>query len=185
MKITVILGSVRPDSKTREAAKVVMKRIKSIGGSPQLLDPQDFRVSHLGGDFSTEIREKMMNMIGGSSGVIICTPEYNGTFSSVLMAIFENLGYPLAIAGKPISLLGVASGKIGAIKALEHLRSVCSHCGAIVLPTSLSIAEVDKVFDEKKGELTFQVQDQISQFTDQLFQYLNKYSSSTAASQSL
>ena len=47
----------------------------------------------------------------------------------------------------PPALLGVAAGAIGAIKALEHLRSVCSHIGAIVLPGPVSIAAVQSVFD--------------------------------------
>ena len=46
-----------------------------------------------------------------------------------------------------MALLGVAAGAIGAIKALEHLRSMCSHIGAIVLPGPVSIAAVHNVFD--------------------------------------
>ena len=38
--------------------------------------------------------------------------------------------------------------QIGAIKSLEHLRSVCSHVGAIVLPGPVSVAKVQAVFDE-------------------------------------
>ena len=38
---------------------------------------------------------------------------------------------------------------IGAIKALEHLRSVCSHVGAIVLPGPVSVARVNEVFDDE------------------------------------
>jgi len=34
-------------------------------------------------------------------------------------------------------------------KALEHLRSVCSHVGAIVLPGSVSVARVQDLFDEQ------------------------------------
>ena len=54
----------------------------------------------------------------------------------------------LLLAKKPIALLGVAAGQIGAIKALEHLRSVCSHVGAIVLPGPVSVAGVQGQFDD-------------------------------------
>jgi FMN reductase len=53
------------------------------------------------------------------------------------------------LSGKPVALLGVAAGSIGAIKALEHLRSVCSHIGGIVLPGPVSVAGVQNVFDEQ------------------------------------
>ena len=66
----------------------------------------------------------------------------------MLKLIIENLGFPSVLAGKPIALLGVAAGRIGAIKSLEQLRSVCSHVGAIVLPGPVSVARVREVFDE-------------------------------------
>jgi FMN reductase len=43
----------------------------------------------------------------------------------------DNLGFPSMLSGKPISLLGVAAGVIGAIKSLEELRGICSHVGAV------------------------------------------------------
>ena len=44
-------------------------------------------------------------------------------------------------------IMGVAAGSIGAIKSLEHLRGVCSHVGAVVLPLAVSVPNVQKVFD--------------------------------------
>jgi FMN reductase len=61
--------------------------------------------------------------------------------------VIENLGFPSLLQGKPVALLGVAAGAIGAIKSLEHLRGVAAHVGAIVLPTPISIANVQSVFD--------------------------------------
>jgi hypothetical protein len=48
----------------------------------------------------------------------------------------------------------VAGGTIGAIKALEHLRSVVSHIGGIVLPLPISVANVQRVFDRESGRCT-------------------------------
>ena len=63
--------------------------------------------------------------------------------------VIESLGYPSALSGKPVALLGVAGGTIGAVKSLEHLRSVVSHVGGIVLPLPISVANVATVFDNK------------------------------------
>jgi len=54
-----------------------------------------------------------------------------------------------SVTSEPVALLGVAAGQIGAIKGLEHLRSVCSHVGAIVLPGPVSVARVQDLFDER------------------------------------
>ena len=80
---------------------------------------------------------------------MLATPEYHGGFSSVIKLVIENLGFPSVLAGKPVALMGVAAGQIGAIKSLEQLRSVCSHVGAIVLPGPVSVANIQKVFDEE------------------------------------
>lgn len=58
----------------------------------------------------------------------------------------ENLGFPSVLAGKPVALVGVAAGAIGAIKSLESLRGIVSHVGAIPLPLVVSVANVQKVF---------------------------------------
>jgi FMN reductase len=90
------------------------------------------------------LREVMNDAVG----VVIATPEYHGSFPAMLKLILENMGFPSALRGKPVALLGVAAGRIGAIKSLEQLRSVCSHTGAFVLPSTVSIAGVNRVFDE-------------------------------------
>ena len=59
--------------------------------------------------------------------------------------VIGGLGSALGGLGK--IALGVAAGAIGAIKSLEQLRSVAAHVGAIVLPTPVSVANVQSVFD--------------------------------------
>ena len=66
-----------------------------------------------------------------ATGVILATPEYHGSFAAVMKLVIENLGFPSLLAGKPVALLGVAAGQIGAIKSLEQLRSVCSHAALL------------------------------------------------------
>lgn len=69
--------------------------------------------------------EAMNQAVAAATGVILATPEYHGSYSSVIKLVIDNLGFPSTLSGKPVSLLGMAAGQIGAIKALEHLRSVC------------------------------------------------------------
>lgn len=58
---------------------------------------------------------------------VLAPSEYPGSYSSVVKLFIENLGFPSLMSGKPVALLGVGAGQIGATKALEHLRSVCFH----------------------------------------------------------
>ena len=96
----------------------------------------------------TEDAKTLQALVEGATAVVLATPEYHGSFSSVIKLVIENLGFPSVLAGKPIALLGVAAGGIGAIKSLESLRGVVSHVGAIPLPGPVSVAGVQRVFNE-------------------------------------
>ncbi len=100
------------------------------------------------GQPSTKDANKLRGAIEGATGVILATPEYHGSFSAMAKLFIENLGFPSALSGKPVALLGVAAGRIGAIKSIEHLKGVCSHVGAIVVPGAVSVAGVQSVFGE-------------------------------------
>ena len=85
------------------------------------------------------------------------------------------------MAGKPVALLGVADGQIGAIKALEHLRSVCSHIGAIVLPGIVSVAGVDKSFDNEGRCLDQKMDKRLRALAVNMINYIEKHISSREA----
>lgn len=159
---------------TKRAMKVILDELHGCGYKVDVIDPTGFKVPALGEPFSDEIREDLANQVKNADGVIMCTPEYNGCFSYVLMAVIENLGYPSALAGKPISLLGVASGAIGAVKALEHLKGVCSHLGSLVLPGSISVAEVHNHFNDQDELTDSKVEQQIRSVPKELVNYLEK-----------
>jgi len=88
--------------------------------------------------------------------------------------IIENLGFPSVLAGKPVALLGVAAGQIGAIKSLEQLRSICSHIGAMVLPGPVSVANVQKVFDDQGECQDAGVEKRIRGVATTLIDYINQ-----------
>jgi len=113
-------------------------------------------------------------MVGAATGVVLVTPEYHGSFSSVMKLVIENLGFPSVLAGKPVALLGVAAGSIGAIKSLEQLRGVVSHIGAIVLPLPISIANVHRVFDREGRVLEPEVEKLVRQVATNLLGYIEK-----------
>jgi len=149
IKIVAILGSVRPNNYTAMALDLVLDELKKQSGvSVDIVDPAKVHLypPGLGGDSPDPVR--MREAVTEATGIILATPEYHGSFSSIMKLAIENLGFPSVMSGKPIALLGVAAGAIGAIKSLESLRGVCSHVGAIVLPGPVSVASCREVFNE-------------------------------------
>src|SRR5258708_22494634 len=89
--------------------------------------------------------------------------------------VIENLGFPSVLAGKPVALLGVAAGSIGAIKSLEQLRGVVSHIGGFVLPLPISIANVQKVFNSEGRIVAPPVEKMVRQISTNLMPYIEKH----------
>ena len=139
-RIVAIKGSVRPGNFTSRALNLVVDEIGSQQNfTVEVVDPGEMDLPFPGKDGNSQTIKRLQETVSAATGVILATPEYHGSFSSVMKVVIENLGFPSVLAGKPVALLRVAAGQIGAIKSLEQLRSVCSHIGAIVLPGPVSV----------------------------------------------
>src|SRR5438105_440510 len=148
IRIVVINGSVRPGNYTNMASALVVDELrKHPKTSVEVVDPGVLHLPFPGTDPNSDATRQLQKMVSAATGVVLVTPEYHGSFSSVMKLVIENLGFPSVLAGKPVALLGVAAGSIGAIKSLEQLRGVVSHIGAIALPSPISVPNVRKVFD--------------------------------------
>ncbi len=173
--IVAVPGSVRPGNYTGKALALVMDELATIDSvTPQRLDPADLDLPVPGRQsLDQEALSKFRESISAATGVILATPEYHGSFSSVMKLVIENLGFPSVLSGKPVALLGVAAGQIGAIKATEQLRSVCSHIGALVLPGTVSVANVQQVFDEEGHCLDPKIERRIRSVASNLIEYIH------------
>ena len=148
LKIVIVLGSVRPGNYTAKAAALVADELgKDPDVAVEIIDPATLELPPPGVDPKSPVARKIQETVQAASGVVLATPEYHGSFSSLMKLVIENLGFPSALRGKPVALLGVAAGSIGAIKSLEQLRGICAHVGAIALPLPVSVANVQKAFD--------------------------------------
>lgn len=149
IRIAIVQGTVRPDSYTSRLVAVVREELdRHPGVVAEVVDPALLQLTLPGVSNPSDDPRRLRDLVAGAAGVVFVTPEYHGSYSAASKMIIENLGFPSRLAKKPVALLGCAAGQIGAIKALEHLRSVLSHVGAMVLPGSVSVARVREAVDE-------------------------------------
>jgi NAD(P)H-dependent FMN reductase len=172
--IVSISGTSRPGNYTSHAVAVVNDQLRQAGVQVNTIDGRDLELSFPGHD-ATEDAERLVAAVRESAAVVLATPEYHGSFSALTKLVIENLGFPSALQDKPIALLGVAGGRIGAIKSLEHLRGVCAHVGAIVLPGSLSVAGVRGAFDASGACTDPKTEAALRGFADSLVQFIKDY----------
>jgi chromate reductase, NAD(P)H dehydrogenase (quinone) len=146
-RVLIINGSGRPGNYTGKATALVLDEFKKHPAFiVEEVHPAGMHLPFPGEDPASPATQALQEEVKTSTAVILATPEYHGSFSSLIKLVIENLGFPSVLASKPVALLGVAAGSIGAIKSLEHLRGVCSHIGAVVLPLATSVANVQNVF---------------------------------------
>lgn len=176
VRIAIISGSVRPDNYTNKALALVIDEFrKHQEVSLDVIDPAKLDLPLPGAEGHPTEAAQLMKLVKNADAILMATPLYNGSYSSVIKVVIDHLGYPSALTGKPVALLGVAASPFGAGKALQHLEEVCTYISATVLPNALSIARVWEVFDEDGRCLDPEIEQQLRAQADQLLDYLEHY----------
>ncbi len=173
IRIAAIAGSLRDGNNTLKALRVVVSALEQAGAAVTLIDPARLRLGPPGAPSDADDVAWMRAAVADATGVLLATPEYHGSYSSTIKIVIDNLGFPSALAGKPVALLGVAAGRLGAVNALAHLRAVCSHVGALVLPAQTSVAEVSKVFDADGRCLDDELAERLRHLGGSLVEYIH------------
>lgn len=174
LQIAVLQGTSRPGNYTGRVVRLVMDRFQEMPGVvATLFDPGQAELP-FPGESETAGREGLRSLVTDADGVMFVTPEYHGGVSSMTKLMIENLGFPSQLEGKPVALLGVAAGRIGAVKSLEQLRIICSHIGAVVLPRALSVAKVRDSFDED-GAVDSELKERAGGFAEGLIEFIREH----------
>lgn len=174
IKIVTICGSVRPGNYTAKALAVALDELKKypeVEVSAIHLEELDLPLPGMEAR-KPEAIEQFQQTVKGATGVILASPEYHGGISSPMKLAIDNLGFPSVLADKPVSILGVAAGVIGAIKSTEQLRGICSHVGALPLPMVVSVAKVLQVFDAEGNCLDENMENLIRSSARNLIEFL-------------
>lgn len=172
--IVCISGTNRPDNYTSRALGVVVDEFETRDVPITVFDARSLSLNFPGFP-QTEDAEQLRAAVDAARGLVLATPEYHGGFSAMTKLILENLGFPSLLKGKPMALVGVAAGRIGAIKSLEQLRGICSHTGALVLPGSVSVAGVRNAFDEDGNCTDEGVEEALRGIAGALMEFIQDY----------
>lgn len=172
--IVSISATSRPGNYTAKALAVVNAELEAQHRKPVVYDARELTLSFPGEEPTPDAR-RLRSSIEACAGVVLATPEYHGGFSAMTKLIIENLGFPSSLAGKPIALVGVAAGRIGAIKSLEQLRGICAHVGALAIPGAVSIAGVQKAFDAEGNCIDADVEAALEGAATSLLEFIRSY----------
>ena len=87
------------------------------------------------------------------SSCISVVPEYNGSFSGVLKA-FIDTWEPKRVIGKKSALVGLAAGRAGNLRGMDHMTNILHYLQFDVLHFKIPISKIyDYISDGKLTDL--------------------------------
>ncbi|MBC6993589.1 NAD(P)H-dependent oxidoreductase [Neolewinella lacunae] len=155
--ITVISGTNRPASRTLLFATHFQRQLEALGASTRLLDLAELNLSHFipemynAAEMAPELRELQQHYVLEAEKLAIFVPEYNGSYPGVLKLFLDGISvnaYSQNVKGKVIALVGIATGRAGNLRGMDHLADTIAHMGGWVLPNKLPISGVEHLLTD-------------------------------------
>ena len=169
--ILIISGTNKKNSNTRIIANDYLNRISTKYGKVKLLCldeiPFDFISTDMYSNHSNTIAEIQNNYINPANKFIFIIPEYNGSIPGILKLLIDSLDVKRAFRDKKATMVGVATGRAGNLRGIDHLSGILQHMHVTVMPGSLPISKVSNLVDNEgniQGETVTAIEKHISNF---------------------
>jgi NAD(P)H-dependent FMN reductase len=132
------------DRRATRASLAAAPQAREIGAVTSLLDLRDYDLPLMDArkddDAYPPDVTRLRFAVREAQGIILGTPEYHGGFSGVLKNALDLMGFE-EFEGKMLGLIGVSAGRMGAVNALNSLRTVGRSLHAWVVPEQASVPE--------------------------------------------
>ena len=149
--ITMIVGTNRPDSNTRQVAnhieeiytalKMPLRVIDLAKLPPEIFSPASYaekpKAFH---PFADAVLE--------ASGLVVVTPEYNGSVPGILKYFIDMLKFPESFEKRPVCFVGLAAGLWGALRPVEQLQAIFGYRNAHIYPERVFLPQVNNLLDD-------------------------------------
>lgn len=141
--ITVISGTARSDSYTLRLAAHYHKLLVERGQEAHLLSLEDLPVW----ERSPELLDAEQRMLIPSERFVFIMPEYNGSFPGRLKTMIDNSDIKKCWWGKKAMLTGLADGRAGNLRGLEHMTGILQYLHVHVYWDKLPLSRISEEID--------------------------------------
>jgi len=160
MNYFVIAGSARKDSLNRKLALATSEILSSMGHIATARSLADYEMPLYNGDWEAEngLPEQAKTLksdMTEADGIIVVSPEYNGSIPGPLKNAIDWLSRPdkgfdgtHPFANRSYALFSASPGYFGGIRMQTHLRDVLCQLGANIYGKSLAVPSAGNLFDE-------------------------------------
>ncbi|ESW90716.1 NAD(P)H-dependent oxidoreductase [Mesorhizobium sp. M0179] len=159
-KILVFAGSVRSGAFSGRTADVAQKELAMQGAEVTRISLADYPLPIIDEDLEKEKgvpdnAVKLGRLIAANDGLLIATPEYNGSIPPLLKNTIDWVsrvrldgGRPVRpLVGKVAGLCSSSNGHFAGIRCINHLRAVLVRCQLEMVTPECSVSDGGNAFD--------------------------------------
>ena len=160
-KILVFAGSIRSGAYSGRTADIAQKELALQGAEVTRISLADYPLPIMDQDLEAEKgvpenARKLARHFAAHDGILIATPEYNGSMPPLLKnaidwisRVRDDNGRPLRpLPGKVVAICSSSDGHFAGIRSASHLRQVLSHIQMEVIAPQCSVPNAADAFDE-------------------------------------
>lgn len=148
--ITLISGTNRPDSNTRRIADIVAQIYRDLGVDIRVLDLQELPAEIFSPAAYAEKPASFARFADGilqADGLVVVSPEYNGSIPGVLKLFIDHLKFPESFENRAVCFVGLSAGIWGALRGIEQLQHIFGYRNAFVFPQRVFLPGIGNAFD--------------------------------------
>ena len=168
MKLLIFAGSSRAQSFNRQLAKIAANLARQAGAEVTLLELSSLDIPMYNADLEALCTPpdviRLKEILFAHPGWIICSPEYNGSYTALLKNTLDWASSPVkgdtnwqqgikAFTGKVVGLLSASPGALGGLRSLAHLTPMLLNLQCWVTPQQFALGQAGSAFDAD-GQLT-------------------------------
>ena len=157
-RILAFASSTRGESFNKKLVAIAAQGAREAGAEVMLIDLKDFPLPLYDQDLEAEQGmpengKKLKKLFIDHDGLLIASPEHNGSFPAILKNAIDWVSRPApgepslaAFRGKVATLMSASPGALGGLRGLVHVRSILGNTGVIVLPDPIAVAKAHEAF---------------------------------------
>ncbi len=144
--ITIVSGTNRPESLTHVIVLFYEKMLSALGEDPGVLLLEGIDLNKR----TDKLKEIEEHVLIPTDKFIFILPEYNGSFPGAIKAFIDLCRVSECFYGKKALLTGIATGRAGNLRGMEHFTGILNHMKMIVHPNRLPISVIKKLLNNRK-----------------------------------
>ena len=171
-KLLIFAGSTRQASFNRKLAHVAANQARTAGAEITLIELADFDIPIYNADLEAKGTSpdvmKLKQIMFDHPAWIICSPEYNGSYTALLKNTIDWASSPVKgdpawshgtepFEGKVVGLLSASPGALGGLRSLSHLNPLLLNLKCWIAPQQFALGNAGQAFDSH-GVLQGEVQ---------------------------